>query len=614
MSDLLIKAIQLQESGDIDGATALFHEILQQEPGNAAALYSLGVIWLRRGKPGEALVCAEVGVQSAPAFAPMWFLRGTAQQGLGQVEAALLSYDEAVKLQPDFSEVLINSGVLLRDLFRHKEALERFNQALSANPDNQTALANCGIILTEFKQSEYAIGFFLRLLALNSDYEYGYGLLLYERLHIADWTDFEVVRDLIVQGVRQGKRICKSLAFMALNDSAADQYLCSRIFSHYYAPRVRTPLWSGERYAHEKLRIAYVSPDFREHPVGHAMIGMLEMHDRKRFETVGISLGLDDGSQLRRRYEKAFDRFIDARLMPTEQIAKAIREMEIDIAVDLAGYTSDSRIAIFSYRPAPVQLNFLGYPGTLAVNYMDYIVADRTIIPESHQPFYSEEVAYLPDVYFPYDANLKISERKPTRAEYGLPESGIVFCSFSHDYKISPPLWAVWMDLMRRVPDSVLWLVSRNPQSRTHFRMHAEESGVSADRLVFAERVPLIEDHLARYGLADIFLDTWPYNAHTTAADALFAGVPVVTMLGQAFPARVAASMLRALGLEELVASDLVGYAELAVSLAQNAELLLQTKDKVREARQKGAMFDTERFARNWEDLMIELHQRKQAA
>ena len=226
----------------------------------------------------------------------------------------------------------------------------------------------------------------------------------------------------------------------------------------------------------------------------------------------------------------------------------------------------------------------------------------------------SEEVAYLPDVYFPYDANLKISERKPTRAEYGLPESGIVFCSFSHDYKISPPLWAVWMDLMRRVPDSVLWLVSRNPQSRTHFRMHAEESGVSADRLVFAERVPLIEDHLARYGLADIFLDTWPYNAHTTAADALFAGVPVVTMLGQAFPARVAASMLRALGLEELVASDLVGYAELAVSLAQNAELLLQTKDKVREARQKGAMFDTERFARNWEDLMIELHQRKQAA
>ena len=613
MSDLLLKAIQLQESGDIDGATALFQRILQQEPSDGAALYSLGVICLRCGKPGEALAYAETGVRSVPTFAPMWFLRGAALQGVGQMDSALTSYDEALKLQPDFAEVLINSGVLLRDLFRHKEALERFNQALSSAPDNQTALVNCGIILTEFKESELAIGFFLRLLALNPDYEYGYGLLLYERLHIADWTDFEIVRDLILQGVHQGKRICKSLAFMALNDNAADQYLCSRIFSHYFAPRTVKPMWSGERYGHEKLRIAYVSPDFREHPVGHAMIGMLEMHDRSRFETIGISLGIDDGSRLRQRYEKVFDRFIDARRMLTQEIAETMREMEIDIAVDLAGYTADSRIAIFSYRPAPVQLNFLGYPGTLAVNYMDYIVADRTIIPEAHQPFYSEEVAYLPDVYFPYDANLKISERKPSRAEYGLPDQGIVFCSFSHDYKISPPLWAVWMELMRGVSDSVLWLVSRNPQSRTNFRAHAAEYGVSPDRLVFAERVPLIEDHLARYGLADIFLDTWPYNAHTTAADALFAGVPVVTMLGQAFPARVAASMLRALGLDELVTSDLAGYAELALRLAQNSDQLALTKDKVREARQKAAMFDTERFTRNWEALMSDLHNRKYA-
>lgn len=610
----LLTAIELQQAGRSDEAAALFSAVLVSDPGNGAALYSLGVIWLNRGKPAEALGCAERGIAAAAAFAPMWFLHGAALQGVGKTAQALVSYDQALKIQPDFVEVLINSGVLLRDQYQHKEALERFNQVLAYAPDNQTALVNCGIILTEFKQSELAIGMFRRLLDINPDYDYGYGLLIYERLHIGDWTDFDGLREKILQGILQGKKVCKSLAFMALSDKAGEQFLCGKIFSHHYAPHLASPLWHGESYRHDKIRVAYVSPDFREHPVGHAMIGMLEMQDRNRFELCGISLGINDGSRLRQRYENVFDRFVDASLMTAFQIARLMRDMEIDIAVDLAGFTADSKIAIFAYRPAPVQVNYLGYPGTLGVGYMDYIVADRTIIPEAHQPFYSEEVAYLPDVYFPYDGNLKISEHVPVRAEYGLPEQGVVFCSFSHDYKISPPLWAVWMRLLQESPGSVLWLVSRNPQSRMNFRAHAAACGIEPERLVFAERVPLIEDHLARYGLADIFLDTWPYNAHTTAADALYAGVPVVTLLGDAFPARVAASMLGALGLHELIASDLAGYAALALELAKNPGHLEQMKMKVRSHRSGMAMFDTERFTRNWETLLADLLQRKFAS
>lgn len=610
MSNLL-KAIELQQAGQIDEASKLFLAVLAGEPGNGAALYSLGVIELGRGKPSQALEYAEQGGVVAPGFAPMWFLHGASLQGLGRYDQAMVSYDRALQLQPDLVEVLINSGVLLRDMHRHKEALERFNQVLVTQPDNLTALANCGILLTEFKQSEMAIKYFARLLELKPDYDYGLGLLMYERMHIGDWTDFDTLRTRILDGIRNGKRVCKSLAFMALSGEACEHYLCARIFAHQYAPRPGKPLWSGEIYTHEKLRIAYVSPDFREHPVGHAIVGMLGRHDKSRFETYAFSLGVDDGSSLRRRYETMFDGFVDARLMTPLQIAQQIRALEIDVVVDLAGYTADSRVAIFAHCPAPVQVNYLGYPGTLGVNYIDYIVADRTVIPEEHQPFFTEEVVYLPDAYFPYDSGLRIPEKVPSRSQYGLPETGIVFCSFSHDYKISPPLWAVWMRLLQSVPASVLWLVSRNPQSRENFRRHASAAGIDPERLIFAERVPLIEDHLARYQLADVFLDTWPYNAHTTAADALFAGVPVVTVLGNAFPARVAASLLMALGIPELVTHSLEEYEALALRLAQDAGFLDRTKRSVRSNRDTTAMFDTERFARGWEDLIVEMHTRK---
>jgi predicted O-linked N-acetylglucosamine transferase (SPINDLY family) len=360
-------------------------------------------------------------------------------------------------------------------------------------------------------------------------------------------------------------------------------------------------LWHGERYRHKKIRIAYVSPDLREHPVGHLMCGVFERHDKNRFETYAISLGIDDGSRLRARMVKAFDHFIDVRAMGSLQIAQLMREHEIDVAIDLAGYTSDSRTEVFSYRPVPAQVGYLGYPGTMAVPNIDYILADQYVIPAADQQYYTEQVVYLPDTYLPTDGSVKIAERTPTRAECGLPEQGIVFCSFSHDYKINPALFDIWMRILARVPGSVLWLMSRVEVSKANLRREAQARGIDPARLIFAERVPLVEDHLARYRQADLFLDTHPYNAHTTAADALMAGLPVLTYMGHSFPSRVAGSLLHALGMEELATTSFEQYEELAVRLASSPELLAGVKARTRANRDSYPLFDTERFCRNLE-------------
>ncbi|WP_290661810.1 tetratricopeptide repeat protein [Aquabacterium sp.] len=602
----LIRGIELQNKGQIAEAETLFRGYLLSHPFDGAALYSLAVILLQRGDHAQAIELLAPGVVGCPGFAPLWMAYANALQSTGRVAEALGSYDKALALNPEYTEVLLNSGVLLRDQQRHLEALERFQRLLTIKPDYEAALGNCGIILTEFKRSDEAIAMFQRLLKVNPDYDYGLGLLAYERLHACDWTDFDTNAAKIIEGIKAHKRSCKSLPFMAISDDSRDHQISAQIFATRF-PESKKPLWTGERYRHKKIRLAYVSPDLREHPVGHLMCGIFEHHDKSRFETVAISLGIDDKSRLRSRMLACFDKFVDARFMTSRQIAELMREMEIDVAVDLAGYTSDSRTDVFANRPVPAQVNYLGYPGTLGTNYIDYIIADQHVIPAAHQAFYNEKVVYLPDAYLPTDAGLKISERTPTRQECGLPETGVVFCSFSHDYKINPPLFDMWMRLLSKVPGSVLWLMSRSQASQAKLRKEAQARGVDPERLVFAGRVPLVEDHLARYRQADIFLDTHPYNAHTTAADALMAGLPVVTFMGGAFPARVAASLLHAIGMPELVADSTQGYEDLAFKLATDPALLAATRAKIRANQATHALFDTERFCRNLEAIYVSM-------
>jgi len=605
-NDVLIQAIALQNEGKIDDAAKMIGRLLAANPNNVAALYSMCVVELQRGNPAAALELSTRGVATAPSFALMHIVHASALQALGRKDESLNSYDKSLAIDPKSVTALLNSGVLLREMHRHKEAIERFNRVLEVEPDNATGLANCAILLTEFKQSELAINMFKRLLEVKPDFDYGLGLLAYERLHICDWTDFEENRQKIIEGVRAGKRTCKSLSIMAFSDSAEDHLASARIFANHYCPKKPISLWNGERYRHDRIRVAYVSPDLREHPVGHLIAGVFELHDKNRFETIAISLGVDDGSRLRARMVKAFDHFIDVRGQGSQQIAQLMRDMEVDIAVDLGGYTSDTRTEVFAYRPAPVQVNYLGYPGTMGSEYYDYILADKQVIPPEHQRFYTEKVAYLPDAYLPTDRSVQISPRTPTRAECGLPEDAFVFCSFSHDYKINPPLFDIWMRLLHKVPGSVLWLMSRGELAQANLREEAVARGVDPQRLVFAERVPLVEDHLARYRQADLFLDTHPYNAHTTAADALMAGLPVLTYMGNSFPSRVAGSLLIALEISELITTSLVEYESKAIDLALNPIALEKIKNRIQSSIGHQILFDTKLFCIYLESFYIE--------
>lgn len=608
----LVRAVTLQGQGQEHEAERLFRLYLGVHPNDPIALYSLSVILLKRADLAAALALLEHGTRVAGHFPQLWGAYASALHAVGNRDGALAAYNKALEIKPDYVEALINSGTLLRETHQHIAALERFNKVLTINPDYETALGNCAILLTEFKRSEQAIGMFQRLLTINPSYDYGLGLLCYERMHICDWTDFDDIVQRIDEGVRESRRTCKSLGYMAINDSAADHQLCARTFAKHKFPAASHPLWNGDRYRHPKIRIAYVSPDLREHPVGHLMAGIFEHHDKNRFETIAISLGVDDQSRLRTRMLNAFDHFVDARTMSTPQIAKIMRDMEVDVAIDLAGYTSDSRTDVFAHRPAPVQVNYLGYPGTLGLDYIDYIIADRHVIPPEHQPFYDEKVVYLPDAYLPTDASIAIPDDTPSRAQCGLPDQGVVFCSFNHDYKISPHVFAVWMRLLKAVPGSVLWLMSRNEVSQRNLQAHAQAHGVEPERLVFAKRVPRVEDHLARYRQADMFLDTHPYNAHTTAADALMAGLPVVTYSGQSFPSRVAGSLLRTAGLPDLVTNSLDDYEALALKLATHPDLLSDVKARLAQNRRTTALFDTPAFCRNLEAIYTAMWRQSQ--
>jgi predicted O-linked N-acetylglucosamine transferase (SPINDLY family) len=361
-----------------------------------------------------------------------------------------------------------------------------------------------------------------------------------------------------------------------------------------------------------KIRIGYFSADFKNHAVASLTVELFELHNKNRFEVFAFSFGVDDKSPVRLRLSQAFDQFIDISGISDLGIAKLSRDMQIDIAIDLGGYTADSRTGIFSYRAAPIQVSYIGYLGTMGADYIDYIIADKTLIPTESQSYYSEKVVYLPNSYQVNDRKRLISDRKFTRQELGLPEHGFIFCCFNNNFKILPATFEGWMRILKVVEGSVLWLFQDNSWAVENLKKEAEKQGISADRLVFAERMPLPE-HLARHRQADLFLDTFPYNAHTTASDALWTGLPVLTLIGRSFASRVAASLLNAVGLPELITNTQEEYESLAIELAMNPQKLTDIKLKLAKNRLTTPLFDTPLFTKNLEDAYIKMHERYQA-
>ncbi len=584
---------------------------LEHHPDHFEALINRSNALMALGRFEEALRSLARVIELEPAHVEALVNCGTVQRAMRQPDRALAILDRALALRPDHAGALNGRGNALVDLKRPEEAVAAYERALSLEPEFPEALLNRGAALRDLSRPDESARSYARLLEVAPEYPYAQGYAFHSELHACDWTGYAEAVKRIEGAVDRGARADTPFSFLGLSDSAALQLKCAQTWVEDNCRMSAVPVWTGSRYRHGKVRIAYLSADFHTHATAHLTAELFETHDRSKFEVYGVSMGPDYAGAMRARLQRGFDRFLDVRGQSDREVARMLAALEVDIAVDLKGFTQDSRPSIFAQRAAPVQVNYLGYPGSMGADYMDYVIADSRVIPPEHSLYYSEKIVRLPDTYQVNDRTREISPRTLSREEAGLPPGSFVYCCFNNNFKITPPVFFVWMRLLDKVKGSVLWLLEDNAVASSNLRKEAGLRGVASERIVFAPRMPLA-DHLARHRLADLFLDTAPYNAHTSASDALWAGLPVLTCMGSTFAGRVGASLLDAIGLPELVTHSFTDYARLAIRLASSRDLLSDLRTRLAGNRMTHPLFDTDRFRRHIEKAYLHMHARSQ--
>jgi protein O-GlcNAc transferase len=550
-----------------DEAVGIYEELLALEPRHAGALNNLGVA--------------------------LW--------SLGRVTEALARHDAALAVMPDFVSALNNRANALTRLRRFEEALAGHDRSLAVQPRQPAALESRAGLLLRLKRFDDALAAYEAIQAADPRHRYALGGMLTAAMNLCDWQMLARISPSVEAAIAQDSAVIPPYMFLALSDDPALQRACGRNAVADQIGARPIPV-ASQAYIHGKIRVAYLSSDFCQHPVPLLLARLIELHDRDRFEILGLSTGLDDGSAVRARIVKAFDRFHDVQAQTPQAVAALLRRLEVDILVDLNGHTEGNNFEILSHRACAMQVSYLGYPATTGADFIDYVLTDGVVAPPADQPFFSERIVALPDAYFPtsYDA----PGAAPTRAEAGLPAQGFVFCAFNNSFKITAALFDVWMRLLEQVPGSVLWLLAANAGFQDNLRREAVARGIDPARLVFAGRAEP-EQHMARLGLADLMLDTAPFNGHMTTSDALWRGVPLVTMPGRSFASRVAASLLAAMAMGELVTGSLEAYEALALKLARDPALLKTLREKMAKNRDTTALFDTDRLRRNIEAAYI---------
>jgi protein O-GlcNAc transferase len=604
------RGVALERLDRFDEALASIESALSIQPDYADAFYNRGIVLLRMKRFEEALTSYEQALAIRPEYAEALSNRGIAMMALHFLDGALVSFDRALALKADYAEAWYNRGIALMKLERPTEALASFDKALAIRPDYAEAFSNRGAALQALKRHDEALAVFERVLAADPNHRHALSALATSALEACDWRLTERVSPTLKRWIAEQGGFVAPFIGLFYSDDPSLQLQCARNFARHNIPVASPPPRRPAR-RHDRIRIAYVSADFRNHPMAHLIAELFELHDRARFEVIGISFGPEDRSDIRARVVGAFDRFHDVRSSSDRDIAALIGDLEIDIAVDLMGHTRNCRPGIFAQRGAPIQVSYLGFPGTMGVDFIDYIIADEIVLPLDQQPFYTERIVHLPATYWVNDSKLKISEHVPTRTEAGLPEQGFVFCCFNKSAKMTAPVFEVWVRLLAAVEGSVLWLLRDNAVAERNLRREAARRGIDPERLVFADKLEL-DRHLARHRLADLFLDTLPYNAHTTATDALQAGLPVVTCVGGTFAGRVAASLLSAIGLPELMTHSLVEYEALALRLAGDGDYRADILAKLVRNRATFPLFDTDRFRRDIEAAYTTMYERWQ--
>lgn len=629
--------------GDLESAITMLEKAASSPSCTPAVHYELGSIYLSRDEDEKALSSFEKAAKLRFRTFELYFKYGQAlaklgmfrqaldqftlaknkngsspelffnlaklYEYLGDYSRALQEYENVINIDSAYVLAWIGGGQLLKKKGDFPAALNAFDQALSIDALNAEALYYKGNLLRSMKRYSEAIEVYASCLKIAPDLPFLFGAYVNTKLLVCDWGDYDESRKKIQQGLLNSREVIHPFPLLALVDDPKLQLLAANIWVKHEAKNIQPTQMKVKNTNKRKIRIGYFSADFGFHPVAFLIAEIFELHNREQFEIYGFSVGPNTGDPMRKRLEAAFDQFIDAENLSDARISELARELEINIAVDLTGFTQDGRTNIFALGAAPVQVNFLGYPGTLGAPYMDYIVADPILIPAGSQEFYAEKIAYLPCSYQPNDRQRSRLTSRISRSEVGLPEDGFVFCCFNNNFKITPERFDLWAEILRQVQGSYLWLLEDNALASSNLRAEIQKRGIEPDRLIFAPRVGP-EDHLARISAADLFLDTSPYNAHTTTSDALWAGLPVLTRIGDSFASRVAASLIFAARLPELVVDTDGAYVQLAVDLARSPFKLEALRGRLIVNRENVPLFDSARFTRNLENLYIQMQER----
>ena len=592
----LLGVICLQQGETADGARFLARA-LDINPAADELRLQCGLAFFETGRADQAMQHFDAVLARLPGHAKALNYRGVCLQTEGLSFEAAASFEAATAADPQLAEAYFNLGSVALGLADHRRSLAAFDAAIALQPDYAEALYNRGVALFSADQIDAALASFDAALRLKPELEQQRGYAALARWQRCDWRDYDLWRERIVELAYQ-QRATVGLQFLAVSGSPADQLAYARA-ARQDAPAITpTPLPLPARDA--RIRVAYVSADFRDHAVSYLMAGVIRCHDRAVFEVIGVSLMDAPGDALQQQMKLTFDRWLDASHMTDQDVTAELRAMQVHVAVDLGGMTGGARRGIFSRRSAPVQINYLGYPGTLGGDEYQALLADGYVIPPSAERFYSEKVVALPHCFQANDNQRSMVGASLSRRAVGLPERGFVFCSFHTSYKVTPTMFAIWMELLRAAPDSVLWILAHHQATQDNLTREAGARGIARHRLVFARHVSY-QQHLERLTLADLCLDTLPFNGGTTTSDALWSGLLMVTCPGEAFAARMSGSLLHAVGLPELIATDLADYQRIALTLAHDPERHRQLKERLGLGRLSSALFDTEAFTRDLE-------------
>lgn len=606
--DLGVECVENDRAAD---ALIIFKCLRSANPGDVRIPYNIGFINAAQNKFEDALQSFEEALNLAPSDVEVLTNYANTQHELKQYEAAILSYDKALSIQSDFAQAWMNKGVALHELKRYDEALNHFDMALSLAPEYYEAWAQKAILLNTLKKHQQSAQCFLRALEFCTKDSYFLGKAHHQMMLVCDWTNYEVITSEISNQIGQHRRCTEPFGLQGIETSEEVLRECAEIYGNDIFPAMEN-MSSHSKYSHKKIRIGYVCGEFREQATSILLTRIWELHDNSKFEIFAFDSGFGDDSEYRDRIEKAFKGIVDISRLSDLEAAKLIQSNEIDILVNLNGYFGHVRQGIFAYKPAPIQVNYLGFPGTIGAPYMDYMIADEIVLPLESRKYYIEKIVYLPNSYQANDNRRVISQKKFERVDFGLPENCFVFACFNNNYKITPATFNLWSRILARVEGSVLWLLADNPSARENLIKEALARGIDPTRLVFAKRIKPI-DHLARHQLADLFIDTLPYNAHTTCSDALWAGLPVLTLMGSTFPGRVSASLLNALDLSALIARTESEYLSLAVELATNQEKLKEIRARLASNILEKPLFNSELFTKHLEAAYIKMMMRYQA-